>query len=137
VIHLQDYHNLKTACQIRLFLGMLKFCRQFLPHAAATQAPLHGVLSGPRAKGSHPITWTPEFHKAFEEFKASLPSATLLAHPDPSAPLALITVASTSVMGALLQQRVQNVWQPLAFFSKKLNAAQQKYSEYYSELLTM
>jgi hypothetical protein len=29
-------------------------------------------------------------------------------------------------MGAELQQHVNNAWQPLAFFSKKLNPAQQK-----------
>jgi hypothetical protein len=33
-------------------------------------------------------------------------------------------------MGALLQQRVGNDWQTLAFFSKKFNPAQQKYSAY-------
>jgi cleavage and polyadenylation specificity factor subunit 1 len=32
-------------------------------------------------------------------------------------------------MGAVLQ-RVQNSWQPLAFFSRKLSPAQQKYSAY-------
>jgi cleavage and polyadenylation specificity factor subunit 1 len=37
-------------------------------------------------------------------------------------------------MGAVLQQRVYNAWQPLAFFSKKLNPAQQKYSSYDREL---
>jgi hypothetical protein len=46
---------------------MLNFYSRFLPHATATKAPLHGVLSGPRVKGSHPITWTPELLKAFEE----------------------------------------------------------------------
>jgi hypothetical protein len=30
----------------------------------------------------------------------------------------------------VLQQRVDNAWQPLAFFSKILNPAQQKYSAY-------
>jgi len=30
-------------------------------------------------------------------------------------------------MGAVLQQRVQDVWQPLAFLSRKLSPAQQKY----------
>jgi hypothetical protein len=40
-------------------------------------------------------------------------------------------------MGAVLQQRVKNPWQPLAFFSKKLNAAQQKYSAYDRELLAI
>ena len=63
--------------------------------------------------------------------------AKLLAHPDPSAPLALVTDASTYAMGAVLQQRVRNTWQLLAFFSKKLNPAQQKYSAYDRELLAI
>jgi cleavage and polyadenylation specificity factor subunit 1 len=137
VADLQDCPPPKTASQLRRFLGMLNFYRRFLPHAAATQAPLHDILSGPRIKGSHPITWTPELLQAFEECKAGLSRATLLAHPDPLAPLALVTDASTSAMGAVLQQRVKNAWQPLAFFSKKLNPAQQKYSAYDRELLAI
>jgi hypothetical protein len=31
--------------------------------------------------------------------------------------------ASTTAMGAILQQRVQDVWQSLAFFSRKLSPA--------------
>jgi cleavage and polyadenylation specificity factor subunit 1 len=37
----------------------------------------------------------------------------------------------------VLQQRVNNTWQPLAFFSRKLNPAQQKYSAYDRELLAV
>jgi cleavage and polyadenylation specificity factor subunit 1 len=118
--HLQDCHTPKTASQLRRFLGMLNFYRRFLPHAAATQAPLHDVIYGPRVKGSHPITWIPELLTAFEESKASLSRATLLAHLDPSAPLAPVTDASTSAMGVVLQQHVENVWQLRAFFSKKI-----------------
>jgi hypothetical protein len=55
--------------------------------------------------------------------------------PAPSAKLAPLTDASTTAMGAALQQRVNNAWQPLAFFSKKLNPTQQKYSAYDRELL--
>jgi hypothetical protein len=40
-------------------------------------------------------------------------------------------------MGAVLQQRVDNAWQPHAFFSKKLNPAQQKYSAYDRGLLAV
>jgi hypothetical protein len=119
---------------------MLNFYRPFLPQAAATQAPLHDVLSGPRIKGSHPVAWTPELHKAFEECKASLSRASFaVAHatgaPRATAKLALVTDASTSAMGAVMQQRVDNAWQPLVFLSKKLNPAQQKYSAYDRELL--
>jgi hypothetical protein len=128
VAHLQACPPLKTVRQLRQFLGMLNFYRRFLPQPAATQAPLDDILSGPRVKSSHPITWTPEVRPSFEEGKASLSRATLLAHPDSSAPLAVVTDSSTSAKGAVLQQRMQNAWQPLAFFSRKLSPAQQKYS---------
>jgi hypothetical protein len=103
--HLQD-----CPPQFRRIPGTLNFYRRFLPHAAATQAPLHDVFSGPRVKGSHPITWTPELLKTIEECKASLSRATLLAHPDPSASLGLVTNASTSAIGAVLQHRVKSTW---------------------------
>jgi cleavage and polyadenylation specificity factor subunit 1 len=57
-------------------------------------------------------------------------------HPNPSAQLALVTDASTAAMGAVLQQLVNNAWQPLAF-PKKLNPSQQKYSAYDRELLAI
>ena len=133
VADLQSCPSPKTVGQLRRFLGMLNFCL-FLPRAASIQAPFHDVLSGPEIEGSHPITWTDTFITGFNEFKASLSQAPLLAHPDPSAPLALVTDASTTTMGAVLQQQVQNTWQPLAFFSRKLSPAQQKYSAYDREL---
>jgi hypothetical protein len=104
---------------------------------ASHQAPLHDVLSGPKVKGFHPITWTPELNEVFEKCKANLSRSILLAHPNTYAPLALVTDASTSVTGAVLQQCIKNAWQPLAFFSKKLNQAQQKYSAYDRELLAI
>jgi cytoskeleton-associated protein 5 len=98
-----------------------------VPNAASLQVPLHDVLSRPRVKGSHPNTWVAVLDKAFKECNASLSQAALLAHPDSTATLDLATDASTTAMGAFLQQ-VQNIWQPLAFFSRKLRPAQQKYS---------
>jgi hypothetical protein len=67
-----DCNPQKTASQLRRFLGMLNFIRRFLPHAAATQAPLHDVLSGLRVKGSHPVTWTPELLKGFQRVQGEL-----------------------------------------------------------------
>jgi hypothetical protein len=49
-----------------------------------------------------------EFPKAFDVCMSSFSRATVLAHPDPSMPLALVTDASTSAVGAVLQQRVKN-----------------------------
>jgi ribonuclease HI len=74
--------------------------------------------------------------KAFKECKVSLSHATLLTHPNPSVPLALITDASMFTMGAVLQQRVNNTWQPLVF-SRKLNPGEKKYNTYDLELLAI
>ena len=104
--------------------------RRFLQHAASTQAPIHNTLSGPKVKGSHLVTWTDSLIAVFSECKASLSQAALLAHPDPSATLALVTDASTNAMSAVLQQHIQDGWQPLPLFSRKLITAQQKYSAY-------
>jgi hypothetical protein len=56
VTHLQEYQPPQSVSQLRRFLGILNFYRRFIPHAAAIQAPLHDVLSGPKVKGSHLIT---------------------------------------------------------------------------------
>jgi cleavage and polyadenylation specificity factor subunit 1 len=116
---------------------MFNFYRRFLPHAAATQAPLHTLLAGPCTKVSQSITWTPALSQAFEECKASLSRAAMLAHPDVAAPIALVTDASTTATVAVLQQRTHNTWQPLTFFSKKMSTSQQKYSAYDRELLAI
>jgi hypothetical protein len=97
---------LRGLCFCFAYLDILVFSRSLEEHeqrlrALFTQLQRYGI-SGPRVRGSHPITWTPELLNAFEECKASLLRATLLAHPDPSAPLSLITDASTSAMAAVL-----------------------------------
>lgn len=125
-----------TVRELRRFLGMINFYRRFLPHAAEIQAPLNALLTG-SVKASHPVGWTDETLNAFNNCKKSLCDATLLVHPDCHADLALVTDASDTAMGAVLQQRKNDIWQPLAFFSRKFNPAQQKYSPYDRELLAI
>lgn len=122
--------------QLRGFLGMLNFYRRFLPRAALIQAPLHALLTG-SVKGSQPITLTGDTLAAFEACKESLYNAALLAHPDCSAKLAVVTDASDKAIGAVLQQCRDNAWEPLAFFSRKLSPSQIKYSTYDRELLAI
>ncbi|XP_047985266.1 uncharacterized protein LOC125225551 [Leguminivora glycinivorella] len=75
--------------------------------------------------------------EAFETCKYRLAQAALLAHPDSKAELAIQTDASDVAIGAVLQQLRDGIWEPLAFFSRKLNAAQRKYSPYDRELLAI
>jgi hypothetical protein len=73
---------------------------------------------------------------AFAGAKQSLLAATHLAHPTVGAELSVVMYASLTHVGACLQQRLpdRKVWQPLGFFSKKMEAAQQKYSAFDREL---
>ena len=66
VADLQACPSPQTIRPLRRFLGLLKFYRRFLPHAAATQAPLHDIPAIPRTKGSQTIKWTPTLSQSFE-----------------------------------------------------------------------
>ena len=74
---------------------------------------------------------------AFIESKQILANATLLVHPDHSAPLNIMCDASDFAVGGVLQQYIDNVWQPLSFFSKKLTPADTRYSAFDCELLAV
>ena len=66
-----------------------------------------------------------------------LANATLLAHPQPNAPIALTTDASDVAVAAVLEQSINGLWQPLAFFSRQLRPAELKYSAFDRELLAL
>lgn len=51
--------------------------------------------------------------KAFSTVKEHIAKATLLAHQDTQAPISIAVDASDSAIGGVLQQWVNNSWQPL------------------------
>nr|VZI45743.1 unnamed protein product [Spirometra erinaceieuropaei] len=75
----------------------------------------------------------------FEEAKKALADATMLHHLSSDAPAQLILTAdaSSSAVGAVLHQQVNNQLQPLAFFSQKLQPTQTLYSTFSRELLAI
>lgn len=74
---------------------------------------------------------------AFEKVKSIIGNCNKLFHPQPSAKIAITTDASNIAMGATLEQFVQGVWQPPAYFSKAWFLAQKKYVAYDKELLSI
>ena len=73
--------------------------------------------------------------QAFKKAKVALSEAAILAHPLSELELSLAVDASDHHVGRVLQQKCAAGWQPLAFFSRKLNAAETKYSMLDRELL--
>ncbi|GFU43099.1 retrovirus-related Pol polyprotein from transposon 17.6 [Trichonephila clavipes] len=111
---------------------------RFLPKAAEQQYLLSKFLKGSKGKkDSKPLNWSSEAITAFQRCKQALADAALLAHPSPSAPLALHVDASDYAIGGALHQVVDSELQPLAFFSRKLTSSEKSYSAYDRELLAM
>ncbi|GFV12435.1 retrovirus-related Pol polyprotein from transposon opus [Trichonephila clavipes] len=93
---------------------------RFLPKAAEQQYLLSEFLKGSKGKkDSKPLNWSSEAITAFQRCKQALADAALLAHPSPSAPLALHVDASDYAIGGALHQVVDSELQPLAFFFQK------------------
>lgn len=134
VSHIQNFPLPGTIQELRRFLGAVNFYRHFIPNAAQSQALLNNYLKDSRKNDKRKIAWTDETRQCFERCKEELSKATLLVHPSHTAQLALMVDASNLAIGAALQQLVNQEWQPLAFFSKKLSKAQQSYSAYDREL---
>ena len=61
------------------------------------------------------LFWSPETKNCFLKAKQAIEKATVLAHPNHEANLKLITDASDSAVGAVLQQISNGLRQPLAF----------------------
>ena len=114
---------------------MINFYRNNLPHAAESQKNLNAYLKGTKKNDNSPILWTTEAEKAYNKCKESIMNSVVTAHPSRTASLALMTDASNTCIGAVLQQKSGTNWEPLGFYSCKLDETQQKYSTFDRELL--
>ena len=73
----------------------------------------------------------------FEATKKGLATAALLVHPSHTVSTSVTVDASDTAVGGTLEQFLDGEGRPVAFFSKKLDPAQAKYSTLDRELLAM
>ena len=123
---------------------MVNYYHRFSPHCAAKLTRLNTLLTaanegqtGLSPKSNFDLRWTESANLAFIKSKQILANTTLLVHPNPSASLNITCDASGGgvLQQCVLQQCVDNVWQPLSFFSMKLSPAETRYSAFDRELL--
>ena len=131
---IRDCPKPATQRKLREFLGLVNFYRRFVPGGAAILIPLNHMLSSAQ-HSTAPLDWTPTAEAAFVNIKETLANASLLVHPKPDAPTSIITDASEVAVGAVLPQRIGQVWCPIAYFSKRLQPAETRYSAFDRELL--
>ncbi|CAI7770301.1 unnamed protein product [Closterium sp. NIES-53] len=128
VAAVQEWPVPRDVGQVRSFLGLANYFRRFLENYSTIVAPLTALTR----KGCV-WEWTPQCQKAFEKVKHKLTNAPVLVLPNPQKPYEVVTDASMVGLGAVLLQEGR----PVAFESRKLSPAEQRYTTTEQELLAV
>jgi len=112
--------------QLRRFLGMVNYYRDMWKRRSHIIAPLTEIAS-PKATWR----WGSKEQKAFEDVKNMVSQETMLAYPDFTKVFHVYSDASDYQLGGVIMQDDK----PLAFYTRKLNGAQSRYTVGEKELL--
>jgi len=120
----KDYPPPKSTKQLRRFLGMAGWYRRFIKDFSVLTVPLTDLL-----KKGQKFAWNNQAQLAFETLKEKLCTAPVLTSPNYEKPFIIQCDASQLGVGAVLSQANEEGFEiPIAYFSQKLNKAQQNYS---------
>ncbi|CAL8139314.1 unnamed protein product [Orchesella dallaii] len=119
--------------EIKRFLGMTNFLGRFIPHLSTVSKPLYELTQRDRE-----FLWGPEQDRAFTEVKKILTSDPSLAMYDHSKKTIVSSDASSYGLGSvLLQQQADGNWKAVAFASRTMTSAEQRYAQIEKEALAM
>ena len=104
--------------QLRRFLGIMSYYRNFIPNFSSLAASLNQLL-----KRGGVFNWQTEQQQAFESLKEAPVQDVVLAHPDMTQPFVIFTDASNYGVGAVLVQNSRPIW----FASRSLTPLERKY----------
>ena len=119
--------------ELRQFLGLMNYYRRYILNFSSITHDLHLLLQKETA-----WTWDKPQQTAFEELKAAMLKAPVLAHPDYERPYLPETDASGVAIGAVLsQQQDDGKWHPVDYLSKSFSPAEKNYATHDQELLVI
>lgn len=128
----------QTLKELRSFLGLANYCRDFIPKFAAITYSLFEILKGESKRSTKQIEWNKESSKAFFETKNAIVKFTERAQPDITISFILTTDASDRAIGAILSQRRKDGKEVMiSCSSKSLDQAQRNYGITDRELLAI
>ena len=97
---IQSFPVPKTVKQVRRFLGMIQFYRNWIKSCSEISNPIRDLL-----KEEAKFKWTDECQKAFEFLKSALMTAPILRYADPDRPFYLQCDAREYSVGAIRSQK--------------------------------
>ncbi|HVW99810.1 MAG TPA: reverse transcriptase domain-containing protein, partial [Candidatus Babeliaceae bacterium] len=122
----------KTVKDVQQFLGFCNFYRNFIENFANIAKPLWNLTQKDK-----PWNWTSKEDIAFDAIKTKLTSQPVLAIPNDTDPFRVECDASDYATGAILSQKQEGEWKPIAFMSKALSATERNYEIHDRELLAI
>ncbi|KAF4678527.1 hypothetical protein FOZ60_016486, partial [Perkinsus olseni] len=119
-----------TVTEIKQFLGLVGYYREFIPRFASIALPIQRLTSTcaatPNAIQEH---WSAECDERFAILKRALMDLPALSYPDFDMPFEICCDASNYAIGAVLQQEGR----PLSFFSQSLSGPQLRWHTFEKE----
>lgn len=124
----------ETKRQVRAFLGLTGYYRDFIPGYAEISAPLTELT---RKGESNIVKWTDIHENAFQELKSKIAHAPVLRLPNFNKQFVIRTDASDRSLGAILMQDHEGRLHPVAYASRKLLPREKAYSTIERECLAL
>ncbi|KAG6482741.1 hypothetical protein ZIOFF_059379 [Zingiber officinale] len=128
VLAIVEWQPLATIPELRSFLGLANYYRKFIAGYSKKTALLTDLL-----KKNMRWEWSDACKEAFETLKMPIASELVLRLLDFELPFEVHTDAFDKAIGGVLVQEGY----PVAFESRKLNAAEQKYSAHEKEVVAI
>jgi len=116
--------------ELRRFLGMINQLGKFSPSIAELTKPLRELLST-----KNTWTWGSSQTDAFNKVKDELTSPPVLAWYNPAAETKLSADASAYRVGAMLLQKHNDEWKPVAYASRSMTETEMRYAQIEKEAL--
>lgn len=114
--------------ELKSFLGMVNYYRNFVKNASSILNPLHSLL-----QKNVPWHWNTEHDNAVAAIKQALSSHETLAHFNPDSKIILTVDASPTGLGAILSQIENGIEKPISYASRSLSKAEKSYSQIQKE----
>ena len=127
-----DWESPKNVKQIQSFLGFCNYYRKFVKDFSKIAYPLTELT-----KKDKKFVWTSKEQNSFDELKKAMTETPVLRCADPKLPYEVTADASDTGLGGVLTQTDDTGTRPVAYTSRKLSDAEQRYSTPEKELLAI